>query len=84
MMARMVSAAQNMSLLRPSADAIRARPSYRTRRRADGVTAPYAHQGLGPWAPEERATVTPRIATRGNVRAIPILGGLHHAYQHAA
>ena len=42
------------------------------------------HQRLGQGAPEERATVTPRVATRGNVRAIPILGGLHHAYASAA
>jgi len=42
------------------------------------------HQGLAqrvPDAPEEGAA---RVVTGGSVRAIPILGGLHHAYARAA
>jgi transposase InsO family protein len=42
------------------------------------------HQGLGQRVPEEREAAISRVEMRGNVRAVPILGGLHHAYAKAA
>jgi len=40
------------------------------------------HQGLGQATPEPPPVVGRNRA--GPVRAVPVLGGLHHAYQHAA
>ena len=42
------------------------------------------HQGLGQRVPEERGAVISRVEMRGTVRAVPLLGGLHHAYARAA
>jgi len=42
------------------------------------------HQSLAQRVPEAREVVATRAATRGRVRAAPILGGLHHAYARAA
>jgi transposase InsO family protein len=42
------------------------------------------HQGLAQQIPEERAAGTARLRQRGHVRAVRILGGLHHAYARAA
>ena len=39
------------------------------------------HQGLGQQRP---APTGPAGATRGPVQAVPVLGGLHHAYERAA
>ena len=39
------------------------------------------HQGLGQQLP---APTGPAVATSGPVQAVPILGGLHHAYQRMA
>jgi len=42
------------------------------------------HQGLAQRVPEATAAPIPRVAARGKMRAVPILGGLHHAYARAA
>ncbi|MGN6565048.1 MAG: integrase core domain-containing protein [Thermomicrobiales bacterium] len=42
------------------------------------------HQGLAQRIPEAEGTGASRGEQRGAVRAIPILGGLHHAYARAA
>jgi putative transposase len=42
------------------------------------------HQGLGQRVPAERGAAISRVEMRGKVRAVPILGGLHHAYAKAA
>ena len=42
------------------------------------------HQGLAHRVPEAPEAGVARPATGGRVRAIPILGGLHHAYARAA
>ena len=40
------------------------------------------HQGLGQATPEPPATAT--VSRAGPICAVPVLGGLHHAYQRAA
>ncbi len=42
------------------------------------------HQGLTQRVPEAPEAGSARPLTGGSVRAIPILGGLHHAYTRAA
>ena len=41
------------------------------------------HQGLQQRVPDAHEACVPRPGTGGRVRAIPILGGLHHAYERA-
>ncbi len=42
------------------------------------------HQGLAQRVPGERLAMTARVELRSAIRAVPILGGLHHAYAKAA
>ncbi len=42
------------------------------------------HQGLSQQVPVARKEDPARAVTSGSVQAIPILGGLHHAYARAA
>ncbi len=42
------------------------------------------HQGLAQRVPDVPGAVTSRVELRGDVREVPILGGLHHAYARAA
>jgi len=42
------------------------------------------HQGVWQQIPDSMEACPPRAAPAGAVRAIPVLGGLHHAYQRAA
>jgi DNA-binding CsgD family transcriptional regulator len=42
------------------------------------------HQGLAQQIPDPPPTETTPIRLHGGVRAVPILGGLHHAYARAA
>ena len=42
------------------------------------------HQGLRQRVPDPPAECAPRALLPGSVRAIPILGGLHHGYERAA
>jgi putative transposase len=42
------------------------------------------HQGLGQWVPEPAMLATPPPSQPGQVRSVPILGGLHHDYRRAA
>jgi putative transposase len=42
------------------------------------------HQGLGQQEPDAPDAMTARVARDGPVHAIPLLGGLHHAYTRAA
>jgi len=42
------------------------------------------HQGLAQRVPDVPGAVISRVELRGDVRAVPILGGLHHAYARAA
>ena len=42
------------------------------------------HQGLRQRVPDAPAGCAPRAMPAGTVRAVPILGGLHHAYEPAA
>ena len=42
------------------------------------------HQGLRQHIPGDATASPVRAGGAGNVRAFPVLGGLHHAYQRAA
>ncbi len=42
------------------------------------------HQGLAQRVPDTLEAGTSRVGRGGSVRAVPVLGGLHHAYQWAA
>ncbi len=42
------------------------------------------HQGVHQRIPDGPAGPVVRVATRGEIRGIPVLGGLHHTYQRAA
>ncbi len=42
------------------------------------------HQGLRQRVPAAPEACAPRVMLAGRVRAVPILGGLHHAYEPAA
>jgi putative transposase len=42
------------------------------------------HQGLGQRIPDRAAGSSPQPRAGGRVRAVPVLGGLHHAYVRAA
>ncbi len=58
-------------------------------RRVLGEYAPYfngarPHQGVQQRIPDGPERPAVRAASRGKIRAIPVLGGLHHTYQRAA
>ncbi len=42
------------------------------------------HHGLAQRVPDAAESALPRVERAGRVRAVPILGGLHHVYQRAA
>ena len=42
------------------------------------------HQGLAQRVPDAAESALPRVDRGGRVRAVPILGGLHHVYRRTA